>query len=345
MSGTNILGRKPGPSPPRLLFGPCRMRKSLCPENWVSYGNRMTWAKRGKVALFGLVVPAALVVCLAFAWAVWRDPAKRVVDFLRFRNHWSGGFMRLAALPRQWEDSLRERGILRFERANFEVEPGVVLTLDPNDIVVRGLLVGDWENTEWSWIAPHLPSGGTFVDVGAHVGIYTIRAAKTVGPQGRVIAVEPNPSTLNDLRHNIAAYGFKNVTVQPVACGDKRTKLKLFAGPATNSGMTSLSEKNAQTSSTSWEVDVVPLDDLIVAEGLIRLDALKIDTEGAETLVLRGARNTIKRFGPIVQVETVEQQLRNMGSSIYELEEILASLGYAKVTSNSRNALWAPAKK
>jgi FkbM family methyltransferase len=282
---------------------------------------------------------------VAIGWAVWRDPAKRVVDFLHFRRYWRGGFTRLAALPQRWERTLLKHGVLSYERRDFEVEPGMVLTLDPKDHIAGKLLAGNWENTEWKWLAPNLQPGGTFVDIGAHIGVFTIRASKVVGNLGQVIAIEPNPETLRDLLHNIALSGVKNVKVHPFACGDTRTKLKLFPGPTTNSGMTSLSQWNTSASSPGWDVEVIRLDDLLESENLGRLDVLKIDVEGAETLVLAGARHSIKRFSPIIMVETIEQQLRGMGSSCNELYELLASLGYSRVAYNSVNALFAPAKR
>jgi FkbM family methyltransferase len=175
-----------------------------------------------------------------------------------------------------------------------------------------------------------LPFGGTFVDVGAHIGIYSLRAARVVGSKGHVIAVEPNPETVQTLRDNIKASG-ANVNVQPVACSDSETQLDLFAAARANTGETSLSRKNAQQSghvSAVYHVRARPLDSILQEVGVSRVDVIKIDVEGAEALVLKGAKETLARYNPIVVVEVVERQLRSMGTSATELREFLRSQGY-----------------
>src|SRR5947209_15344673 len=111
-----------------------------------------------------------------------------------------------------------------------EVEPHLTMLLDPNDMVSREILkTGVWERASWQAIQDRLPGGGTFVDVGAHIGYYSLKAARAVGPAGHVIAVEPNPDTVRKLRENVRASAASVVRIQPVACSDSEGTLELFA--------------------------------------------------------------------------------------------------------------------
>ena len=214
----------------------------------------------------------------------------------------------------------------------MEVEPGVNMLLDPEDFVSRYILsTGQWEAESWAICKQHLPVGGTFVDVGAHIGYYSLKAARVVGSKGHVIAVEPDPDTVRQLRDNIQASGANVIAVQPVACSDSEGELDLFASPRANTGQTSLSRANAQQSggvSTVYHVRSRPLDAIIQESGVSRVDVMKIDVEGAELLVLRGARQTLARYGPTLIVEVIDRQLQSMGASAAELKEFLRSQGY-----------------
>jgi FkbM family methyltransferase len=178
-----------------------------------------------------------------------------------------------------------------------QIEPGVTMWLDPYDFVSRVILAtGEWEPQTWHALQPHVPVGGTFVDIGAHIGWYSLKAAKAVGPKGRVIAVEPNRETLLRLRDNIRASGSSAViVVAPVACYDSETTLTFYAAPRANTGESSLSLANASQEGpvvASYPVRARRLDDIVREVGVTRVDAVKIDVEGAEFLVLKPSTAT-----------------------------------------------------
>jgi FkbM family methyltransferase len=228
------------------------------------------------------------------------------------------------------------------------VEPGVRMRLDPCDLVTRTiLLVHTWEPATTHEILGYIPAGGTFVDVGAHVGWYTLKAAKVVGPKGHVIAVEPNRETLVTLRENIAASGAGSiVVVAPVACSDSESTLTLYATARENTGESSLSKANASQDTTiaaSYPVRARRLDDIVNEAGVGRVNALKIDVEGAEFLVLKGAAATLDRDKPVVAVELVDEQLKSMGSSVAEVTAFMRSHGYTPAAKHELNMVFLPA--
>ena len=233
-----------------------------------------------------------------------------------------------------------------FGPAWVQVEPGVRMFLDPDDLVSKVILEnGWWEPNSWRAVEKHLSAGATFVDIGAHIGYYTLKAAVVVGPQGRIIAVEPNPDTLPKLRDNIRASRATMVTVAPVACSDAEATLEFFSAPRSNTGESSLSRTNASQEGTvkaSYHVRARPLDDIIAESGVSRVDAIKIDVEGAEFLVLKGAQKTLDRYHPMVLVEVIEPQLQAMGASSAGIVALLRAHGYAARATYGANVEFDP---
>lgn len=255
-----------------------------------------------------------------------------VRSYVRAERLWSRDFPIAGAkgTVRSFEPLLTRVGLLRPVR--IEVEPRVSLLLDPNDAIARTILVsraGRWEPEVWRAISGGLSQGAVFFDVGAHIGYDTLKAAVVVGDAGRVVAFEPNPGTVAQLRSNVEASGAGNVIVQAIACTDSETTLTLFDSTlGGNSGATSLARENAGPLTRSYTVRGRPIDDVVKELRLERLDVLKADVEGAELIVLRGAAGTLRRFHPKLILEVVPRQLANMGTSVNELEAFVRSLGY-----------------
>jgi FkbM family methyltransferase len=215
-----------------------------------------------------------------------------------------------------------------------QLEPGIRMLLDPEDLVSRVILqTGNWE-TAAAAIRHHLTPGSTFVDVGAHIGYYSLNAAISVGPMGHVLAIEPDPDTSKKLAANVEASGAGVVQIESVACFDCETTLRLFAASPSNTGKGSLSEANSSEYAPVSVVHTVKarrLDAIIADAGLSRIDVLKIDVEGAEHLALKGAEDTLARYSPVLFVELEDDLLRRMHSSSAAVVSFLKSRGYSMV--------------
>jgi FkbM family methyltransferase len=161
-----------------------------------------------------------------------------------------------------------------------------------------------------------LRPGDIVVDVGANVGPWTLYSAGLVGPSGHVYAIEPHPQIAGYLTRNIELNGFTNVTVLPCA-----------AGEAVGTGM--LEERindanNNIADNGTMAVPVAPLDELIPARP-IRL--IKIDAEGSELQVLRGARKALTS-AQHVYIECWDSYFRKRGYSTADLLSILRLHGF-----------------
>lgn len=136
--------------------------------------------------------------------------------------------------------------------------------------------------------------GDTVVDVGANIGYYALLAARIVGPRGRVLAFEPEPDNLVELRMNIERNGLGMVEIRPVAVGAQAGTVSFLRG--INGGVTGGA---ADDGASTVQVPMVALDDVL--EGPVGM--IKIDVEGYEGEVLAGARRVIERCKPRLFVE------------------------------------------
>ena len=129
--------------------------------------------------------------------------------------------------------------------------------------------------------------GSIVIDVGAHVGTYTLKAASRVGNTGHVYAIEPSPTSYALLKHNIKINSFKNITPLNIALSNQNGKQKLYlANKPSHATVVNPSNKYVK-------VDSRKLDDIIQQHTSKRIDIIKIDAEGAEKEILLGALNTL----------------------------------------------------
>jgi FkbM family methyltransferase len=211
------------------------------------------------------------------------------------------------------------------ERLWSTTKSGIRLRLDPTDpMQLRLYLYGAYSERELQVLSMLVQPGDVCVDVGAHIGLFSLELARAAGPTGRVIAFEPAPDTRARLMENLDAnQNGARVAVRSVALSDTSGRMTLHSPEdAADVGRRSL-----VSGGEGVEVEVVRFDDLDL--GLDRLDIVKVDVEGAEALVLEGMRGSIERFRPrAFLLETEEMLLGRAG--IERVDEIMRSHGYEK---------------
>jgi FkbM family methyltransferase len=149
--------------------------------------------------------------------------------------------------------------------------------------------------------------GDIVVDIGAHMGRYTIPSAKSVGVSGKVIAVEAHPYNFGILQHNLKLNKLTNVSALNRAVYSKKANLKLYL-PDEDLGYTMHHSLMTNYLSTKYnneierkyvEVEADTLDNLLKNSGITTVNWIKIDVEGAEYEVLKGAREILSTNKPI----------------------------------------------
>ena len=139
--------------------------------------------------------------------------------------------------------------------------------------------------------------GDVVVDIGANIGRYTIISSKRVGANGKVVAIEADPSNFEMLNSNIKLNQLTNVTPLNYAVYSKETKIKLYL-PEVESGYTiynTIMSNRARTEDKFVEVNANTLDYLLQLKGITDVNWIKIDVEGAEFEVLKGASNVLSK--------------------------------------------------
>jgi FkbM family methyltransferase len=151
----------------------------------------------------------------------------------------------------------------------------------------RGALLNpNYNIEELDFLRTHTPAGGVFVDVGANAGTYALPLAHHVGPQGRVIAVEPHPVMVARLAFNQAASGSGNVVLVPAAAGDADGELMIETDHE-NYGASHV-HPDASARSDAIRVPAMRLLRILEDQSVTKIDTLKIDVEGYEDRVLIG---------------------------------------------------------
>lgn len=215
----------------------------------------------------------------------------------------------------EWQARALVRGYGRADYLNFLRAKGfrfkVVrvndyrMKIDLNDNVISPALFldGRWEPYESQLMSKVLRPGMTLVDVGAHVGYYSLLAAQAVGPTGLVVSFEPSPDNFALLTENIGLNGLsKTIRAENVALGARRGEASLYLSTY-NTGDHRLYSTlpdddemfNAGAHRRHTRVPVMPLDEYLSRQGIPRVDAVKIDVQGAEMGVLSGMKQTLLR--------------------------------------------------
>ena len=169
-----------------------------------------------------------------------------------------------------------------------------------------------------------LAPGQVMVDVGAHLGLYTLLAARRVGPTGHVLAVEPVPRFAEKIRRHAAMNRLGNITVAEMALAHTEGSGQIY-DYGCESGLVG---KNDMPPTAVYTVPVKTLDGLREEFSLPRVDAIKIDVEGAEWAVCQGAVRTLRQDRPLLLMEFNRQALQKTGMAATELFEKICALGY-----------------
>jgi FkbM family methyltransferase len=182
-------------------------------------------------------------------------------------------------------------------------------------------IAGRGYEPEMGWFIDQMKPGKTFLDVGANIGVYSLHAAKKLGPAGKVHAFEPTSETFGILEDNIALNRLPNIAPHRKAVGNHSGVLYLVEGgrPASNS--------TSEDANSGVPVDAVTLDQFYEASAIPRIDYVKVDIEGGEKAFFEGGLKTLSKDKPLILFESdhtaplfpERDVLRNLGYKIFRL--------------------------
>jgi len=201
---------------------------------------------------------------------------------------------------------------------------------------------GEWEPHLMNQLKHYIKPGMTVVDIGANIGFHTLLMAKLVGPSGKVHGFEPCGAIHKVLMYNCIINQFYNTKLYQLGCGDvsetryinnQWNESEIF----TNYGcIYLLSDKNQENResfiSNKTPVEVRKLDDFD-----FKIDVIKIDAEGMEEQIIKGMKNKIEQYKPIILVEVHNTELETMQKLFEELNYSLDYIGGIDYVAKYKN--------
>lgn len=177
----------------------------------------------------------------------------------------------------------------------------------------------------------------TVIDIGANIGFTALNFANQC-KNGFVYAYEPNDLSYSKLSRNVSLNHFSNLFIFQKGLGELEGIQQLVTLNRHHSGMNRI-QSAASGGLESERVEVVRLDAEVTALNIKKVSLIKIDVEGYELHVIRGALNTIRKFKPILFVELNEENLKQFGQSSETLVNLLRELGYRVLDAKTKEVL------
>ena len=181
-------------------------------------------------------------------------------------------------------------------KAAFDIDYGLKIFLELSNPLTWDLVLGkDVEKDVKQEFLQNINTGDTIIDVGAHIGEYTLLGAKLVGDKGLIISVEPDHDSVISLKKNIILNNFKNYLILEKAVGEKiETKSLYKVNEEDVYGYLDPYVENKKLKKHS-EIEVTTIDSIVLSNNINTINLLKIDVEGFEYEVLLGCNDTLKK--------------------------------------------------
>ena len=216
---------------------------------------------------------------------------------------------------------------------------GILVLLEPRGAVASNIWAGlPHERHEVSFLLNVLEPGMIFFDVGTNAGLSAISVAKKIGGK-RVFAFEARPSTCELLRRNLLLNHLADVNVVKMALGDLVGEGALQIDARGNGGLNTPGQAMHSDSKVVGQEDVriTTVDVFMKDRDVPRVDVMKVDLQGAELMLFRGARNLLERAdAPIILYEGFGFLTRRFGYHPVEILWFLESCGYSLFALNSK---------
>ena len=177
------------------------------------------------------------------------------------------------------------------------------------------------ERGEVKFLESIVEEGMNVIDIGANIGITTLTIAKKIGRRGKLYSFEPTPEYFNILKENISSNGLENVKVYELAVTSQVGRAPFYQKEL-SSGI--VFEEGAK----KLEVSTTNIDRFLSEEKIERIDLINMDCEGSELLVLKGAKETLRKNKVKIFCEIHHDFLKQLGQSVEELVQYLQGLEF-----------------
>lgn len=213
----------------------------------------------------------------------------------------------------------------------FTARDGIKLKLKKKEAIKLGIYhLGAVHLLETLAIKKILAEGDIVVDIGAYIdGWYGFIAARIIGKKGHVYSFEPHPVFFRRLVENIKLNGFTNITAERLAISDKKGSARFYEAGSSSSLYTEQLSKEEMNPQKPILIKTIALDSYIKMKNIKKVRFLKIDAEGTDMKVLRGAKNLLSSsHAPDLMIEILDKNLNAAGSKRNEIFSYLDKLAY-----------------
>ena len=232
-----------------------------------------------------------------------------------------------ATLAERWLNvRLRDHPRRRVTEVGF----GARFAVDTQDLIQRYLyMFGAWEPHMTRWLESRLAPGDVLVDVGANVGVFSVLGSRLVGSTGRVVAIEASPVFHRRVLEHASLNGCDNIRALNTAVSDERKTLTFVLASSNNMGANSIVPYDGPAEST-FEIEALPLADVLRPDEVAKARVIKIDVEGAEGGVVRGLAPVLGQLRSDVEiaVEVTPDRMSQLGDDVEELLETMRKHGF-----------------
>lgn len=250
-------------------------------------------------------------------------------------HHWLVGIVLLLSLRNK--SSLRERlKNINLRKPTRAFCDGIAYDFFLIDDVQKSIFFNLYEKNELAKIAPFIKPGGTYLDIGANIGFYSLAFAKKLNLNGKVYAFEPNPKTYAQLQRNCCLNTFAaNIFTYNLAVSNQEKTIPFYYDKVNSGSATAVFYEDMQGKVEKTEVSAITLDKFIEKEKIAQIELIKIDVEGHEIELLEGAKQALAaKIFKAIQIEFNGQRLHEQGIDLNHFLMLFKENKYRLVEGN-----------
>jgi FkbM family methyltransferase len=188
----------------------------------------------------------------------------------------------------------------------------------------------NYEQENYQFVKDQVKQGMQIIDIGAHIGLFSVCTSQLVGPSGKIISFEPTLGTFDLLKNTLRLNDCTNVIPRDEAVGSTPGKATFYVSDAIAGCNSNSLVKINEKGQAGYEVTITTIDN-ICRDYNLKPGLVKIDVEGAELDVLKGATNTLKTARPLIILGLHPGFIKTKGDSLKEIWDVLTGNNY-KVT-------------
>lgn len=187
---------------------------------------------------------------------------------------------------------------------------------------------GDYEKENYAWLKQQLKTGDQVIDIGAHIGLFSVVCSQLVGKEGKIVCFEPTPGTYKLLQQTLKLNHCENVIPVQAAVSSKEGQATFYISTENEgNNSNSLVGNNTLQKMEGYDVQLKTIDS-IVAEYVISPNLIKIDVEGAELDTLKGGLNTFSTLKPNIILGLHPEAIKRKGDSLEQIWDLLVNASY-----------------